>query len=236
VRALVRPEPIAGGLRLTAPGRSSIEVARPAATDSVTGSLIGVEVEVGDAGAGAAAWFSELLGTDVRLVATTPASQLTLPEGLDVFDQPIAFGDLAPVLVSNTASLEWLVGQSSEPFGMDRFRPYLVVETTEPFAEDTWALFRLGQAELRHGTAWPRCFIPQIDQATGERHPEPAKVLRAHRWCLSAPGLPPLLRSVVEGSAVFGAGCAIGPAGAQIAVGDRLTVEATTPPLVAPPT
>ena len=98
--ATVLPTPIEGGLRLSAPGQPTIEVARPTANDAVTGSLIGVKVQVGDAGDEAAAWFSALLGDEVRLVARTPDSELRIPQALDLFDQTIAFGDVAPVLVA----------------------------------------------------------------------------------------------------------------------------------------
>lgn len=236
VLATVRPEPIEGGLRLAAPGRPTIEVARPEAPDAETKVLIGVPVPVGDAGDEAAAWFAALLeDPDARLHALAPATGLRIPASIDVFDQPIAFGDLAPVLVTNTASLQWLVERADETFTMDRFRANIVIDTDDPFVEDTWARFSVGPAELRAGMAWPRCAIPQVDQESGERHKEPARVLAAHRKVQEAPDLPDGLRGVVEGSAIFGIGCAIGPEGTPISVGDALEVQTTLAPLLAPP-
>ncbi len=234
--AVVQPELIDGGLRISAPGRGTIEVERPTANDAVTGSIIGVKVDVGDAGDDAARWFSELLDDEVRLFARTPNSVLRIPEAIDVFDQTIAFTDVAPVLVANTASLSWLVDRAKEPFPMERFRPNIVVENDQPFAEDTWARFHIGDAELRHGLIWPRCAIPQIDQETGDRHREPAQVLKAHRWCESAPDLPEAVRPIVENNGIFGVGCAIGPVGTRINVGDELRVDETMTPLMEPPT
>lgn len=233
--ATVQPEPIDGGLRISAPGRPTIEVARPMVNDTTTVALIGVEVPVGDAGDAAAAWFSDVVGTEVRLVALTERSELRLPGGLDVFGQPISFGDLAPVLVTNTASLRWLVERADKPFGMERFRPNLVVDTDEPFAEDTWARFRLGAAQVTHGLAWARCSIPQIDQDSGRRGKEPARVLKHHRWCDEAPDLPEDLRAIVANSGLFGVGCAVGPAGTVIRVGDELVVSETREPLIPNP-
>ncbi len=236
VLATVLPEPIDGGLRLSAPGRPTIEVARPTANDSVTGSLIGVKVKVGDAGDEAAAWFSALLGDEVRLVARTPDSELRIPEPLDLFGQTIAFGDVAPVLVANTASLRWLQDRAVEPFGMDRFRPNLVVDADAPFDEDTWARFRLGGAELAYGLIWPRCAIPQVDQDTGQRGREPAVVLKAHRW-FTGPldGVAEGWHPIVANKAMFGIGCAIGPVGTVVNVGDELTVTDRMTPLMANP-
>lgn len=233
--ATVTAEPIEGGLRISAPGRSTIEVARPAVADTVTGSLVGVKVEVGDAGDDAARWFSELVDDDVRLVARTEESVLAVPEPIDVFGQTIAFGDVAPVLVVNTASYRWLHDRASEPFPITRFRPNIVIETDEPFVEDTWDRFRIGEAVLSQGFVWPRCSVPQIDQDSGSRHREPALVLRAHRWCESAPDLDEAVRGIVENHGIFGIGCSIGPAGTIISVGDQLQVERTRRPTMPPP-
>lgn len=236
VLATVRPEPIEGGLRLTAPGRHALEVARPTEADTETTALIGVPLPVADAGDEAAAWFAELLDDPAARLHTLPVDGgLTIPDAIDVFDQPIAFGDLAPVLVANTASLDWLVARADEPFAMDRFRANAVVETDEPFAEDTWARFRLGDVEVRHGLAWPRCAIPQVNQDTGDRHKEPARVMAAHRKVAEAPGLPEAMQPIVVGSSVFGVGCGVGPLGAVVRVGDALVVEETMAPLLAPP-
>ena len=233
--AVIAPEPIDGGLRLSAPGHRPIEVERPTEIDRTSGSLIGVKVDAADAGDEAARWFSEVLDEDVRLVAMAPGASVSIPDGLDVFDQSIAFSDLSPVLVANLASYRWLAERAAEPFPIERFRPNVVVETDEPFAEDTWGRFGIGEAEFEHPVIWPRCAVPQVDQETGERHREPAVVLRKYRWCTSVPELPEVARSVVENSGIFGIGCAIGPVGAQIAVGDTLTVEELRTPMMAKP-
>jgi uncharacterized protein YcbX len=233
--AVVRPEPIEQGLRLSAPGHPTIEIERPVAADVTSGSLIAVKVDAADAGHRAARWFSDVLDEDVRLVAMPTGGSLHIPPELDVFDQPIAFNDLCPVLVANEASYRWLANRATEPFPMERFRPNVVVDTDEPFAEDTWARFSIGSAELRQGVIWPRCAVPQVDQETGERHKEPAVVLKAHRWCTEAAGLPPGVRAAVENKGIFGIGCAAGPVGAEIAIGDSLTVDEVMSPVMAKP-
>jgi len=232
VLATVQPEPITGGLRISAPGRGSVEVERPQVNDQTVLALLGDHVAVGDAGDEAAGWFTDLVGEECRLVAMTPQTTRTIPL---VRQQPITFVDAGPVLVTNTASLEDLRARAREPFGMERFRPNLVVDTAEPWVEDTWKSFDIGAAHLDLVLSWPRCTIPQIDQDTSERHKEPAVVLRAHRWCESVPHMPAGLRAVLEGNALFGIACAIGPEGAILRIGDTLTVHATTDPLIVPP-
>ncbi|MCP3853954.1 MAG: MOSC domain-containing protein [Actinomycetia bacterium] len=231
VMATVQPTLISGGLRLEAPGRQPIEVPHPTDASATVRTLFKVPVEVGDAGDDVAAWFCDLFGEPARLTAFVGATQWRLPGGFDVFDQDVSFADAAPVLVANTASLAWLNERASEPFGMDRFRPNLVVDTDEAWVEDTWSRFRVGAASVTTGSPWPRCPIPQIDQDTAERHKEPALALKAHRWCTDASAAPARWRGALEGSGLFGIGCAIGPTGTDLTVGDPVEVDETTAPL-----
>ena len=95
--------------------------------------------------------------------------------------------------------------------------------------------FRIGDAELSSSFPWPRCSIPQIDQVSAQRHSEPARVLRAHRWCTDASALTDTylpFRPFLEGNALFGIGTAIAPAGARLHVGDVVTVTSTHTPVL----
>ncbi len=235
VLATVQPTLIEGGVRLTAPNSGTIEVAKPTGVNHITGSIVGATVEVGDAGDEAAAWFAKLLDDgDARLYAITD-HQVRVPPGWDHFGSSIGFPDLAPVLLTNTASLEWLLQRSSEPFDMHRFRPNIVIDGADPFIEDTWLRYTVGRAELSSSLSWARCPMPQIDQDDGSRHREPAKVLKAHRWCTSAPTLNSQFASITENHALFGIGSAIEPSGAVIRVGDPVTVSDHQVPLIEPP-
>ena len=237
--ATVEVEVLPGGLRLSAPGRDPIDVGDPGpagASEAVSvRPLVGATVEAADAGDDAAAWLSAVVGQPVRLAAMTDDTDRRLPDAIDLWDHALSFVDAAPVLVANDASAGWLIERAREPFGMDRFRPNIVVDGAEPWAEDTWADFTIGPARFTAGLPWPRCAVPQVDQRTGERHKEPAVVLKAHRWCDSAPGLRAALRPMVEGSALFGIACDVGPIGVEIAIGDELTVLSTVEPVLAPP-
>ena len=223
-----------GGVQIRAPGQELLDVAPP--THPVTTrSHFGLPVPALDAGEEAAEWFSSLVGAPVRLVRMANSDGWRLPDDLDVFGQAAPFTDAAPILVTATASLEHLQAHVSEPFGMDRFRPNLVLTGSEPWAEDTWTDLRVGDAMLRVVTPWPRCTIPQVDQQTGDRHREPARVLRAMRWCTSAPAVSAVWQPILEGNALFGVACSIGPVGADIAVGDSVVVGDRRPPVLAAP-
>src|SRR3954452_1585481 len=225
----LRPD---GGLRISAPSTAAIDVGAPGPASTTTLSHFGTEVPAWDAGATAAAWFSDVVGVPLRLVAMVDDSGWRLPGELDMFRQSAAFTDAAPALVACQSSLDWLRERATEEFGMERFRPNIVVSGTAAWDEDSWETFTVGDAELRAALPWPRCAIPQVDQVTGERHGEPARVLRQHRWCTSAPTLSPTLRTVVEGNGLFGLGCSIGRAGAVVRLGDSITVHTTAPPVL----
>ena len=235
--ATVRPEPLDhGGIRLSALDMATIDIDLPDGQPiSVTTSLLKIPVTAIDAGNAAAQWFSTLTGTTARLVMLSGGTGWRLPGDLDVFAQNAAFTDAAPVLVTSTSSLDWIRERAAEDVTMDRFRPNLVVSGFEPWEEDRWATFRIGDAELFSSIPWPRCPIPQIDQTSAQRHREPALVLRAHRWCTDASALnDPFrpFRPFLEGNALFGIGTAIAPAGVQLHVGDHVKVTATQTPVL----
>jgi len=234
VLATVQPTLIDGGLRLEAEGAGCVEIQKPNVNDVTATSMLGVPVEAGDVGNEAGAWFSGLLGQSCRVVAMTHASNYRLP--LPGIDLRLSWADAAPVLVVNTASLTWLSSRASEPFGMDRFRPNLTVDTDEPWQEDTWREFSIGGGQLGLGLAWPRCPIPQIDQQSGQRHKEPAKILKTHRWCSTAPTADEALRPLLERKSLFGLACSIGPVGTRLSMGDPLKISTTDTPIIAPPT
>jgi uncharacterized protein YcbX len=231
--ATVQPTFVDGALQLETDGRTTLHVAIPTVNDATANSLLGVPVDAADAGDEAASWFTELLDAPVRLVAMTQSSNYLLP--IPGIDMTLSWADACSVLVVNSASLEWLNERSSEPFGMDRFRPNLTVDAGEAWIEDTWRDFSIGAARFGFGIAWPRCTIPQVDQVDGTRHKEPAKVLKQHRWCTDAATAEPALRALLEGNALFGIGCSAEPTGAVVALGDDLVVHREELPVIAAP-
>ena len=231
--ALVQPTLLdGGGLRISGPGMREIELERPSGPVVTVDSHFRIPVTARDAGGEAAEWLTEFIGVPLRLVRMEGDSGWRLPAELDVFGQGAAFTDAAPVLVANQESLDWLVERSSEGFGMDRFRPNLIVSGAEPWAEDTWDRFDVGEAVLHAVAPWPRCTIPQVDQQTAQRHKEPARVLKKYRWCTSAPSIPGGFREIVEGNGLFGVACTIGPGGSTLALGDQVEVVSTRAPVL----
>jgi uncharacterized protein YcbX len=167
-----------------------------------------------DAGADAAAWFSAVLGTEARLVRVGEAhARRADRRWVGELDVPVAFADAFPLLVCSSASLAELNRRLPEPVPMDRFRPNLVVDGLEPFAEDGIRRLAIGGVEFALVKPCTRCSVPGIDQATGLAATDPFEALRSFRW-------DPALRG-----ATFGVNAiASGPAGARLAVGMPVAV------------
>ena len=102
-----------------------------------------------------AALVSGFLGHDVRLAAA--------PRGGVVF--------AAPVTLVGTATLLDLGETVGRPVEAGRFRATLVVETDEPYVEDSWsgAVVDVGGARLRVGATVPRCAVVDHHPETGVR-------------------------------------------------------------------
>ncbi|TQL68239.1 hypothetical protein FB381_2128 [Nocardioides albertanoniae] len=90
------------------------------------------------------------------------------------------------VSVVTTASLRDLARRTGHEGLIDevaRFRPTLVVETEEPYVEETWLgrEIRVGEATIRIGLPIARCAVIDLDPDTGERDVRLLKSIAAHR-------------------------------------------------------
>ena len=233
--ARVQPIPIPGGLRLEHEGMPDLEVERPDEADRDGETLFG-RVPLADAGDEAAAWFERVLAVPCRLTAiATGYRRRVVVGGEDLFGQEVSLADAAPVHLVNAASHRFLLSHAAEPFGVERFRPNLVVDGCDPWEEDAWRLVSVGNARVQVVLPWPRCAVPQVDQDTGRRRREPAVVLKRFRSCSEAPSLPEARRALISGKALFGVGASMAPEGAVVGLGEPVEVLATgEPPLAAP--
>jgi len=172
------------GIRLAAPGRPDLLVAVPGLEAAVRGAFIWREVvRVPDCGDEAAQWLSDFLGRAVRLVylPEKDAIQVDLSYARD--GELTAFTDGFPFMLIGQASLDDLCSRIGRPLEMLRFRPNLVVDGCEPYAEDGWKRIRIGEIEFRVVKPCSRCAIPQLDPATAQRSPdlEPLATLLTYR-------------------------------------------------------
>ena len=173
-----------GGLTLSSPGYAPLEVPLPGGDAELRGVTIWRDtLRVPDAGDEAAAWVSEFIGKPTRLVQMPLERARTTQAGFGKDDDQVAFADGYPLLVIGQASLDDLSQRIGRPMEMLRFRPNLVIEGGEPFAEDGWKRLRIGDVEFRAVKPCSRCILTTIDPQTGERSAdrEPFATLEAYR-------------------------------------------------------
>jgi uncharacterized protein YcbX len=138
-------------------------------------------VDAADAGAEAAAWLSEFLGTDCRLVCFAREAVRPVDRVYAEASDQVGFADGFPFLLISQASLDDLNARLAQPVPMLRFRPNLVIGGSEPYAEDDWRRIRIGDLTFRVAKPCSRCIIPTIDPATARRGSEPLRTLMSYR-------------------------------------------------------
>lgn len=136
-------------LELTLPSGDAVSAPATPTGESITCDYWGRDVELALTDGPHAELVAAHLGTDVRLARA--------PRGGVVFGEPVT--------LVTTASLDAL-GLREEAA---RFRATLVVDTDEPWVEDTWLgrIVTVGAATLRVGGPVPRCAVVDHHPETG---------------------------------------------------------------------
>lgn len=126
-------------------------------------------------------WFNEALGTSCRLVYMPDSS---LRPVNPVYGQPgemVGFADSCPLLIVGEASVADLNNRLDFPITINRFRPNITFSGGEPYEEESWKDFLLGEVAIRGMRACSRCQITTIDQETGKIGSEPLRTLSTYR-------------------------------------------------------
>ncbi|HHZ87498.1 MAG TPA: MOSC domain-containing protein [Chromatiales bacterium] len=128
-------------------------------------------------------WFTRYLGIDCRLVHQPAQSHrgVNLEYG-DATDE-VSFADGFPLLLISQASLTDLNRKLSSNVPMRRFRPNVVIDDCDAFAEDDWNRLRIGDIEFRAVKRCSRCIFTTIDPLTGikDADGEPLRTLSQYR-------------------------------------------------------
>lgn len=224
---LVAPTPAADGLRLTGPGMPPLTVPVP------DGEPLPARVHRWDtagvpAGPEADAWFSDLLGSSVRLLHLDDPARRRPDPDFSHDDDRVSFADGYPLLLTSAASLDALNALVAEgrhaaeaPLPMTRFRPNAVVEGAPAWAEDGWRRIRIGVAEFRVAKGCARCVLTTVDPETAAKGREPMATLARHRR--------------FDGKVWFGVNLIPDDPGAEITVGDLVEVLDAVDPACGPP-
>ncbi|MFD0559790.1 MOSC domain-containing protein [Stackebrandtia endophytica] len=179
------------GLLLTAPGVPDLRVTRPGPESAETVRVWNRPFAAADAGASAAEWFTRIVGVPVRMMYQfDPNSRPGRDD--DHPGEVVSAADAYPLLAASTASLDQLNRWVSErrreegeeeadPLTMRRFRPNVVIDSTEPFAEAEGKSITIGATRYRVAGECGRCVLTTIDPSSHARGKEPLRTLARHR-------------------------------------------------------
>lgn len=140
-------------------------------------------------------WISERVGRPLRLVWQEEPTQRRMSGAHGgLVGDTLSLADAGPVLLTSEASLaqlqEWVDARAAEddpgagaalPLSMVRFRPNVVIDGGEPFAEDGWGTLRIGEVRFRTAEVCDRCVMTTIDPETIVAGKEPIRTLARHR-------------------------------------------------------
>lgn len=215
--AVIRPEVSPDGRRLTlrAPGAgdAEIDIEVDMSAPRVDVALFGRPYRGIDQGDDVAAWLSEVLGTESRLVRVPPEHERVTSGRTP---GTAGYADGQALLITSLSSLDDLNARITEgggdPVPMDRFRPNIIVDDLgAPFAEDEIRTATVGAAEVGYAKLDIRCAVTTVDQTAGRRAgPEPLRTLARYR-------------RAAEGGVAFGVKAAVLRPG-KLSVGDELIV------------
>jgi uncharacterized protein len=126
-------------------------------------------------------WFSEALNLDCHLVSMDKDSDRITNRKFTPEPKQVSFADAYPFLIIGQESLNELNRRLKEPLPMNRFRPNFVFSGGEPFIEDTWKDFMIGNLKFRAVKPCSRCVVTTVNQDTAEKGKEPLETLNKFR-------------------------------------------------------
>ena len=180
------------GLRLSAPGQEPIQVAEPT-SDLVELRMFGNDLVGRPADEGTNRWLRTATGRDdlARVWCDDPTRRTFDREWARPGDHA-PYTDSSPLTLASTASLrqlnDWITEGALErgetppaPVPVERFRPNIVVDGDDPFAEDNWSVIKVGEVAFRRPKRVDRCVMTTIDPADLSSTKEPIRTLARHR-------------------------------------------------------
>jgi hypothetical protein len=138
-------------------------------------------VEVVEVSPESSQWFSDALNMGCRLVYFPEKNERRINPEYVREEQHVGLADAYPYLIIGRNSLRDLNKRTSKEMVMKRFRPNLVFEGGEPYAEDSWSNFRIGDVVFTGVKPCDRCVLTTVDPETGIKGDEPLRTLSTYR-------------------------------------------------------
>ena len=162
----------------------------------------------------ASQWFSQILNEPVHLVKINPThNRVTKSKHHTTYSQITSFADSLPILLCGTASFK-AVEENYGSYNWLRFRPNIIVETADAFAEDFWDILSVNGVELQNKKRCARCNLITLDPQTAVVDKEFLGKLSRYR--------------THQNEVYFGVQM-VPVTGGNIAVGDALNIISTKP-------
>jgi len=179
-------------LRLRARGFDPVDVDEPGSP------LIDLRMHSNDlqgrpASEEASEWIRAVTGRrDLRLVWCDDPTRRTFERDWALPTDHAPYTDSCPVTLASLASLrqlnDWITEGALErgedppaPLPIGRFRPNVVVDGADPFAEDGWQRLRIGEVRFRQPKRVDRCVMTTISAVDLSSTKEPIRTLARHR-------------------------------------------------------
>jgi len=178
--ATLNVAPEAGGYRLSIEGKGDV-LALPSSSRldvTVWKSTVDAALASDEANRTLSQW----LGQDMKLAFFDDQSKRLANVEWTGNETPVTFADGYQILVATTASLDALnadmTAHGEDSVGMERFRPNIVLETDDAWAEDRWAAIEINGIRFDLVKPCTRCIMTTQDQKTGSREvPSPMKAM-----------------------------------------------------------
>ncbi len=137
-------------------------------------------VEVIEVDKETSSWFSEKLEVKCKLVAFPEGNKREVDPNY-ITGHEVSLADGYPFLIIGEQSLAELNNRLDKKIEMRRFRPNFVFKGGEPFAEDAWKKFSIGDINFIGVKPCARCVLTTIDPDTAKKGAEPLKTLSTFR-------------------------------------------------------
>jgi uncharacterized protein len=127
------------------------------------------------------AFLSDFLGKEVLLVKMPDTTERRTEEKYNHGGDIVSFADGYPYLIIGEASMQDLNDRLYTPLSIRRFRTNFVFSGGEPFQEDDFRQFKIGDVDFIGVKNCARCVLTTRDPDTGIKGKEPLKTLQSYR-------------------------------------------------------
>ncbi len=126
-------------------------------------------------------WFSFHLGISCRLVSFPEKKPRAVDPRYSIKHDHVSLADAYPFLIIGQSSLDDLNSRLADPVPMNRFRPNFVFSGGNPYAEDHFKDFSIGNIRFAAVKKCDRCAVTTVNQDSAEKGTEPLRTLSSYR-------------------------------------------------------